>query len=166
MRKTKIFYGNQYKGSFYVGKSLMYKAAKVTKRVLLVLASLNILTWASIGGYRYAKETLAPVTVFAEKKVEVPVKEFPPILQKICNAEVTGDKNIPSHQFNKDGSVVRGKITPSDIGYCQISEIIWNDTARKLGYDIFTEEGNKAMAIWLFENYGSEPWYLSKKNWK
>lgn len=90
---------------------------------------------------------------------------FPKILQEICNAEVTGNKHTPSHQFNKDGSVVRGHTTPSDIGYCQINEPIWNDKARKMNMDIYTEQGNKDFALYLFNNYGTEPWNSSKDKW-
>ncbi len=131
--------------------------------VFSVIATLAVISGATATIYRdvYPKVVYADRDVLVEKDME-----FPPILQKICNAEVTGNKNTPSHQFKKNGAVVRGTTTPSDIGYCQISEIIWNDKARELGYDIYTEKGNKDMALWLFLHYGSEPWYLSKSNWK
>lgn len=128
-----------------------------------VVASFVITGYASVAIYEMFRSEPAR----AQSIIEIPAKsEFPPILQRICNAEVTGNPNTPSHQFNKNGSVVRGKTTPSDIGYCQINEPIWNDKARELGYDIYTEEGNKAFAVWLFNHYGSEPWYISKNNWK
>ena len=86
-------------------------------------------------------------------------REFPKALQVICNAE-SGGKH-----FKDDGRVARGHVNPSDIGMCQINEPIWNDRARELGFDIFTEQGNKDMAMWLFDNYGTEPWNASKPVW-
>lgn len=87
----------------------------------------------------------------------IEVKELPPILKKICKAE------SQNRQFRDDkGHVLRGSTTPSDIGYCQINEIYWNDTAKDLGYDIYTEKGNKEMAMYIFENEGTTPWNSSR----
>jgi hypothetical protein len=102
---------------------------------------------------------LSPKLVYADRKVEVPIQPDIPILTKICNAESGGK------QFNSDGSVVRGKVNPSDIGICQINEPTWNDRARKLGFDIYTQDGNEAMAQWIFLNYGDIPWSASKAGW-
>lgn len=143
------YHGNQYELSFWG------KAAKFTKRTIIVTGGMSALGWAAYLGSNYV-----PRTVYADKVVEVPAKvEFPLILTKICFAESGG------RQFNKDGSVLRGRTTPSDIGICQINEAINNDLARKLGYDIFTEEGNKAFALYLFNHRGTEPWNASKANW-
>ena len=110
-------------------------------------------------GSSFVYRELNPKIVHAEKTVEV-VKELKltdfPILVKICTAE-SGFK-----QFKSNGSVIRGRVNPSDIGICQINEPIWNDTARKMGYDIYTQEGNEKMAIWLFVNQGTAPWNSSK----
>lgn len=142
-----------------------YKTARLIRNVAIGTAIVAFLSGISYGSYKAGAE-LNPRIVSAQVRVEVPVTNFPPILQKICNAEVTGNPSTPSYQFNKDGSVVRGKVNRSDIGYCMINEPLWNDQARKLGYDIYTEQGNKDMALWLFQNYGNEPWYLSKSMWK
>ena len=81
----------------------------------------------TIYNYFYPVKTMAEVKTEKEI-VEVPVHEFPPILQKICLAESGGK------QFNKDGSVYRGAIDKSDIGFCMINERYNNDYARKLGF--------------------------------
>jgi hypothetical protein len=125
----------------------------------LVIVAIDALGWASVAGYNYAKGNVAPLTVYAEKITEVPVNTFPPMLTKICNAESGGK------QFNKDGSVLRGRVNPSDIGFCQLNEPIWNDKARKMGLDIYTEQGNKDMALYIFSNYGTDPWNSSKVMW-
>lgn len=99
-------------------------------------------------------------TVEVTKEVHVKdVRDFPPALQVICKAE-SGGKHLKA-----DGHIVRGHINPSDLGICQINEPIWNDRARDLGYDIFSEQGNKDMALWLFDHYGTEPWNSSKAGW-
>ena len=108
-----------------------------------------------------AGSTVVVKNVFAAPIVHA--EEFPPILQKICGCESNGCKE--AKQFLPDGRVVRGHVNPSDIGMCQINEPIWNDTARKMGFDIYTEKGNRSMALWLFNHYGSEPWKNSKELW-
>lgn len=167
---TKIFYGNQYVEKFTCdGKKLNWKQKLVlaTKRLVWRSTGLAMLLcalgWAYMAGWHgnSANAQNKPIEI-----IEVPVKAaFPPFLQRICNAEVTGNPNKTSHQFNKDGSVVRGVLTPSDIGYCQINESINNDLARKLGYDIFTEQGNKDFAVYLFNTRGTQPWNASKEKW-
>ena len=81
------------------------------------------------------------------------------MLVKICKAE------SGLRQFNSKGDVLRGKVNRSDIGICQINEVINNDEARRLGYDIYTEQGNKDYAVWLYMHRGSEPWNSSKSIW-
>ena len=93
-------------------------------------------------------------TVLAEEKFS----DYP-LLVKICKAESN------NRQFKKDGRVLRGIVNPSDIGFCQINEPIWNDKARELGYDIYTEEGNKKMSIYIFLHEGSTPWNSSRAKW-
>jgi hypothetical protein len=103
-----------------------------------------------------------PFTVYADKEVVVKetIKfEDIPMLVKICKAESGGK------QFNSNGDVLRGKVTPSDIGYCQISEVYNNDLARKLGYDIYTEQGNKDFAVYLYFTRGVQPWMASSGVW-
>ncbi len=85
--------------------------------------------------------------------------EFPPMLAKICKAE-SGNR-----QFNSKGTVLRGAVNPSDIGFCQINEPTWNDKAMELGYNIYTEKGNKDMALYIFNHQGTDPWNSSKANW-
>ncbi len=92
--------------------------------------------------------------------VEVPTQDssLPPILRRIAACEGVS-------QFDKNGNVTKGRINKHDIGKFQISETHWGATAKKLGYDIYTLEGNTAMAKWLLANYGSTKWYLSSKCW-
>jgi len=67
--------------------------------------------------------------------------------------------------FNEDGSVLRGEITPKDVGIMQINEYYHKDTAERLGINIYTLEGNMAYAKWLYGREGSTPWAPSSKCW-
>lgn len=87
------------------------------------------------------------------------------ILDRIADCESGGGKPGSAHQFNKDGSVVMNPVT-NDVGYFQINmsrEHIREST--KLGYNVLTEDGNRAYAEYLFEHYGTSPWDSSKKCW-
>ena len=95
-----------------------------------------------------------------EKVYAEEIVKLPPVLQRICKAESN------CKQFNKDGTVLVGKLTPDDKGAFQISEKYWGKKAKELGYDIYTKVGNYKMALWIFEHHGSEPWFPSKHKWK
>lgn len=64
-------------------------------------------------------------------------------------------------QFDSDGSVLRGVVNPKDVGKWQINEYYWLEKSLELGYDIYTEEGNRAMAIHILEAQGIEAWSAS-----
>ncbi len=83
----------------------------------------------------------------------------PPILERIAMCESHG------HQFNENGTVIRGEHNPDDIGKYQINIETWGAEAKKIGYDIFTEEGNHAMALEIYRRYGTKPWIWSKPCW-
>ena len=92
---------------------------------------------------------------------------LPPILQRIADCESgNGGKHGTAHQFNADGSVLHGRTTPADTGYFQINMNVWASDAKELGLNVNTLEGNKALAVWIFDNYGSVPWYSSGRCWK
>ena len=82
-----------------------------------------------------------------------------PILAKIAECE--------SHyqQFNSDGSIFRGIAVREDIGVMQINETYHKATAKKLGYDIYSLDGNLAYAEYLYDNQGAQPWSASKACW-
>ena len=88
-----------------------------------------------------------------------------PELKAICGSESTGDWRLAPRQWGDDGKVLRGRVDPDDTGQCQINKRFWLDEAIKLGYDIETFNGNRAMANWIYENYGSQPWNASKFMW-
>ena len=68
-------------------------------------------------------------------------------------------------QFEKDGSIRRGKENPADVGVMQINEFYHGKTAKKLGDDLYTLEGNMAYAKYLYEKNGLSDWDASKPCW-
>ena len=81
-----------------------------------------------------------------------------PILIEIARCEST-------FMHYKDGEVVRGRVDNADVGVMQINERYHLETAKKLGYDIHTIDGNMAYAMYLYEKSGSKPWNASKPCW-
>ena len=87
-----------------------------------------------------------------------PKIDVPPILERIAFCESRG------RHFDENGEVLLGE-NKFDIGKYQINSLHWQESAEKLGYDIYTEEGNKNMALELYRRYGAMPWKSSKKCW-
>jgi len=69
-------------------------------------------------------------------------------------------------QFDKSGSIHRGKINRSDLGVMQVNEYYHGEKAKTLGLDLYTIEGNVQYARYLYEKEGTTPWLSSGKCWK
>lgn len=69
-------------------------------------------------------------------------------------------------QFDTDGSVFRGKINDRDVGVMQINEYYHLERAKKLGFDLYSLEGNMAYARLLYKEQGAQPWVSSSPCWK
>lgn len=96
------------------------------------------------------------------KSVEETVRERfkdSPILIEISKCE--------SHftQLNKDGTIHRGRVNKNDLGVMQVNSYYHIDASRKLGYDIYTLEGNLDYAEYLYKKEGTRPWNSSKPCW-
>ena len=85
---------------------------------------------------------------------------LPPIFSEIARCESGGS------QFYKNGKVIRGHITPNDIGKYQINMNVWGATAKRLGINVYTAKGNEQMALHIYNLYGTKPWSASKHCWK
>jgi len=97
-----------------------------------------------------------------QKDVAAYVKEYfadAPIMMEIARCEST------YRQSTLQGSVIRGRVNPADVGVMQINEYYHADTAEKLGIDLHTLEGNLAYAKYLYEKEGVRPWKSSQKCW-
>lgn len=82
----------------------------------------------------------------------------PPVLLEIARCESN------SQQFYPNGTLVRDYLTGTHVGIYQISED-WIPIAKKQGWDIYTAEGNTAMAIYLYSKNGTRDWNASKHCW-
>ena len=85
--------------------------------------------------------------------------ELPSLFMRIAYCESR------DRQFNKDGTILRGTMNPYDVGRYQINAIHWEEEAEKLGIDIYTEDGNEAMAVYIYKKFGTKPWRSSQKCW-
>ena len=99
----------------------------------------------------------------------------PPILEKIAFAETRGNQTCTddaiAHKYCK--SYQKGEVLETtnkngtvDIGEWAINNGAYGAQATKLGYDLYTQAGNQAMAEWIFDNVGTSPWYSSEARWK
>lgn len=88
------------------------------------------------------------------------LKAFPkdPIMLEVARCE------SGLHQFT-NGTTTSGKIDSRDKGLFQISLKYWGKTAKELGYDLFTEDGNIRMAKYILEHQGLNSWLWSSKCW-
>lgn len=65
-----------------------------------------------------------------------------------------------------NGKVLHGELTAEDTGVMQINTFFHEDTAKVLGFDLHTLDGNLAYAKWLYKKEGTAPWYSSSKCWQ
>ncbi len=109
-----------------------------------------------------AKVTATSATKNPNAAVESQVREYfadIPLMAEIAKCESR------FRQFEKDGSILRGKITDRDVGVMQVNEYYHLARAVKLGYDLHTIEGNMAYARRLYKESGSQPWISSAPCW-
>lgn len=97
-----------------------------------------------------------------DKTVEAHVREYfsdIPVMIRIAGCE--------SHfsHTGKNGKIIRGIANPDDVGVMQINEQYHLEQSKKLGYDIYTLEGNMAYGRYLYEQFGARPWLASSACW-
>ena len=94
-----------------------------------------------------------------DRSVPASGEPLPAIFDRISYCESGG------RQYDANGNVIRGVVNPNDVGKYQINLAVWGREAKKLGIDVFTEEGNEQMALMLYERHGTQPWNPSKSCW-
>lgn len=67
--------------------------------------------------------------------------------------------------YGSDGEVLRGEQVSKDRGVMQINEYYHLEDSQRLGFNIYTLEGNVAYARYLYEKQGTRPWRPSAKCW-
>lgn len=63
------------------------------------------------------------------------------------------------------GDVLRGKVNANDVGALQVNETYHLKRSQKLGYDIYSLQGNMAYARLLYQESGPQPWASSYPCW-
>ena len=82
-----------------------------------------------------------------------------PLMAKIAKCESR------NRHYDKNGSVLRGEVTPLDRGVMQINLYYHEGTAVKLGLDLHNIDDNVAYARYLYEKQGAKPWMSSSACW-
>lgn len=68
-------------------------------------------------------------------------------------------------QFDKNGNILRGKVDSRDIGVMQINTHYHLEKAKKLGFDLYTIDGNLGYARHIYDEQGGRPWMASAGCW-
>lgn len=154
----------------YATKWQMFKfrVRTLVRRSLITAGVLGI-----AAGLVYSGAYFNPVTTYAvqvqEKIVEVVKPEAAAaVMDRIAGCESQGSAKSKGSHIAKNGQVVvhANANQTVDVGIFQLNVNVWGKKATELGYNIFTEQGNKDMAYWIYKNVGTGPWYSSENCWK
>lgn len=141
---------------YYAGWTWFWSKVSVAAAVLV------------IGTYGYTTFEQAN-TVYAQNVIVSAKDQMAPVLQRIADCESGNGNPNTGHQFNKDGTIVHhvNANGTTDVGMWQINMNEGNiEIMVKHNFNVLTEDGNHAMAVWLYENVGTGPWMSSYKCWK
>ena len=164
------------KGSRYVHPNLTkWQLFRNRVKVFFKVLFWGIILISVLVGIFEAGKYTSPKTNLTNTVITIKEEDsFPPILRKIakaesydsqfCTEEIVKKKGCHSYEVGSVLIHVNDNKT-YDIGRYAINSIHLLE-ARNLGYDVYKEKDNEEFAKYLFENYGSEPWYCSKSNWK
>ncbi len=117
-------------------------------------------------------EATTTIAITATTTANLNINKNYNLAQKVRN--FTSDKPLmaeiascESHfrQYEKNGSVLRGRVNNKDVGLFQINEYYHLERSKKLGYDIYSVEGNMAYARRLYSEEGPTPWSSSSPCW-
>lgn len=140
---------------------------KIYKLILIIA---GVIVVAYLAGSYFSKETIYQ---FEEVEVIKEVEKKAPVLDRIADCE-SGKRDktgraIPgsASHYDTNGQVkfYGNKNTSVDIGKYMINNKIWGSKASEMGYNLTDEAQNTLFAEWLFRNYGSSPWDLTKSCW-
>jgi hypothetical protein len=134
----------------------MFAAAMVSGTSTSVISEKTVVPEESVIEVSIKNSNIEPLTT--QEKVQKYFSDIP-IMSKIASCE--------SHyrQFDNNGNTLRGVVNGADVGVMQINEKYHAATALKLGYDLYSLEGNMAYARYLYSKQGVRPWVHSSKCW-
>ena len=158
MKKMKIFFNGERLRDVYA-HATKWQVFKFKVRKFIR----NIIRISLAGGMVYGVFVLGgllnPIMTYATQEKIVHIEIESDVMKRIAQCESGGT-------HTKDGQVIfnansNGSV---DIGIYQINSV-WRKKATELGFDLTKESDNKAMAMWIYKNRGTEDWYSSKKCW-
>ena len=157
MKKTKIFFGNQHVDNMYVGISNYARFIFLFKGAMKAGAFTCAIIWVAVCALKagQALENIQSIPV-VHAEITVEKQEIPAIMVRIAKCESGGN-------HYRNGQVLIN--ATQDAGKYQINLPVWSKRATEMRLNLMNEKDNETFAIWLFENYGSEPWFSSKKCW-
>lgn len=140
------------------GKSLKRRVVEFSQRAFLAFVFIGMTTaMFQIFVFKSAPEVKV---ITKEVQAAAEKKEIPAVLQRIAKCESKTSQKGKNGQLNYNVNTNR----TIDIGKYQINAVHFEE-ATKLGYNLLTEEGNEAFALYLYETKGTEPWYSTKSCW-
>jgi hypothetical protein len=155
-------------GRFTSIKSLLRKLWRFTK---ISIATLLLLAFAAFIGYAMHGNT---ITASNQITIAAPIATAKyPILDRIARAESHASQFCTAalakvnmcHSYEIGSPLIRPNPNGTyDVGMYQINSIHLA-AALALGFDVYTEKGNRAFAEYLFTTQGTEPWSASRSNW-
>lgn len=161
---------------FYMGRPLRDVYPHATRWQVLKWKMQESLKWLLRAGFKvgvvYTAFTAGayfhPVITYATQRIEVPTQAIAPVMDRIAGCESEGNRNSKGSQFGANGQVRThaNKNGTTDIGRYMINNDVWGAKATQLGFNIFTDEGNKDMAYWIYQNNGTSDWSASMGCWK
>jgi hypothetical protein len=164
MKKIKVFYGNKRLKDIYPHATkwqvFKYKTARFLRQVFMITIATAGVTIIVLLSTEYQVSQRLKVT--KESPVANAEEQLPAVMQRIAECE-SGDVH-----YKENGQVITNANTNGsvDLGRFQINEDIWGDKAGEMNLDLSNEQDNKTMALWIYENYGTEDWKYSSKCWK
>lgn len=82
-----------------------------------------------------------------------------PVLAEIAKCESS------FRHLGDEGNIIRGMKNKKDVGVMQINEKYHLEQSQRLGFDIYSLEGNLSYALYLYEKEGARPWLASSHCW-
>jgi hypothetical protein len=144
-------------------KTLFFRFIIAVGLVLLALLALNIDNEKSaLAKKEYVPAKRPTVPAKQVRTVEDAVRTYfrtTPVLVEIARCESQFRHTL------KNGSVLRGRINPQDIGVMQINLQYHKEVLDKKRLNPFVLEDNLAYARHLYEKHGTAPWNSSRPCW-
>jgi hypothetical protein len=172
-KKVRLYYMGKRKKDIYLNLTKWEKfkldVIHFFKVVITILAIVGI-TYVFFLAGKSSSTKIEYKTKEVIKEIEVTA----PVLERIakaesrnshyCTEELIKYKLCASSELGQV-LVKANKNATVDIGRYQINNYYWGAKATELGLNLWEEEDNYKMAVWIFKNKGTEPWDSSSKNW-